>query len=138
IHLPNSEMKIPVVITCFLMVCVLNVGAQSLWSIDSLDHSIRTRLAVDSIGVSAWSDSLRTKVKARFDLDSLNLTHHIDSLRNLDFPTKTLQQKLDSLVAKKDALLKEVSDKKDGLLVKSRERVMAWRDKVREKLGVAG
>ena len=120
------------------MVCVLNAGAQSLWSIDSLDHSIRTRLAIDSIGVIAWSDSLRTKVKAQFDLDSLNLIHHIDSLRNIDLPINSLQQNLDSLVAKKDALLKEVDVKREILMTRSRERIIAWRDKVREKLGVTG
>ena len=131
-------MKVTVAITCFLLFCAAHLQAQSLPTPDSLEHAIRTRISLDSIHVIAWSDSLRTKVQARFDVDSLNLSHRIDSLRNIDLPTNSLQEKLDSLVAKKDGLLNEVESRKQSLMTKSREPIMTWRDKAREKVGVTG
>ncbi len=134
----NPQMNSSVVITYFLMVCVSSLHAQSLQTADSLEHFIRARISMDSISVITWSDSLRSKVKAGFDRDSLNLTHRLDSLRSIELPTNSIQQRLDSLVAKKDALLKEVEVKRESLMTQSRERIMAWRDKAREKLRVAG
>ena len=98
----NPQMNSPVVITYFLMVCVSILHAQSLQTVDSLEHFIRARISMDSISAITWSDSLRPKAKAGFDRDSLNLTHRLDSLRNIDLATNSLEQRLDSLVSKKD------------------------------------
>ena len=104
--------------------------------IDSLTQLTEAQFNVDQQKITTWSDSLKARIDVVHRLDSLELISKIDSLRNLDLPTLPYGQKLDSLLAKKDALLGEVETKKQELLSKTRSKLESWRNTVTEKLGL--
>ena len=104
--------------------------------LDSLVRLSQTQYALDSLKLNAWSDSLKSRIGIVHRMDSLDLVSKIDSLRNLDLPAVAYLQKLDSLVAKKDALIHEVETKEQEVLTQTRSKLETWRSAVAEKLGL--
>lgn len=107
---------------------------------DVLLEKIRERANVaqikDSLAITNWADSLYLKVSSKFSADSLGLTSKLDSLRSLGNPTENILSKLDSLSNKKNQLIREVEEKKQGLITKSKEKVNSWREKMESKAGM--
>jgi hypothetical protein len=104
--------------------------------LDSLVKLSETQYTVDSLKINVWSDSLKSRIGMLYQLDSLDLVSKIDSLRNLDLPASPDMQKFDSLLAKRDALILEVENKKQELLTQTRDKLETWRSKVADKLGL--
>jgi hypothetical protein len=104
--------------------------------LDSLARLTEMQYAADSIKLNVWSDSLESRIGMVYHVDSLDLVSKIDSLRNLDLPPLPYLQKFDSLMAKKDALVQEVENKKQELLTQTRGKLDTWRNSVAEKLGL--
>lgn len=107
---------------------------------DVLLEKIRERANVaqikDSLAITNWADSLHEKVFSKFSADSLRLTSKLDSLRSLGKSTESILSKLDSLSNKKNQLIREVEEKKQGLITKSKEKVNSWREKMESKAGM--
>ena len=130
-----------ITVTVVLLLGCLPLSAQQnlpsgVALIDSLTELSEAQFNVDQHKITTWSDSLKARIDVVHRLDSLELISKIDSLRNLDLPTLPYVQKLDSLLAKKDALLGEVENKKQELLGKTRSKLESWRNTVAEKLGL--
>ena len=130
-----------VILVLVLFLGILSLRAQqsprsSASVLDSLVSLSQTQYLLDSLKLSAWSDSLKSRIGVVHRMDSLDLASKIDSLRTLDLPTLPYVQKLDSLLAKKDALIQEVETKKHEVLTQTRTKLETWRNKVAEKLGL--
>ena len=106
-----------VILTLVMLLGTVSVRAQESRSssasvLDNLVRLSQFQSVFDSLKPNVWSDSLKAEIGIMHRTDSLNLVSKIDSLRNLDLPALPFQQKLDSLLAKRDALILEVENKK--------------------------
>ena len=103
-------------------------------SFDSLHEYTNLNRFKDSLKIITWADSMTMKVNTHFAKDQRYLSQKIDSLEHLKIPTARYQQKVDSLVGKKDALVAEINSKQKSLEQKVTHRYTEWEKSTRSKL----
>ncbi len=105
-----------------------------LHSYDSLHEYVNLNRFKDSLKIITWADSMTMKVNTHVTKDQLFLSQKIDSLQKLKIPTTRYQQKIDSLIGKKDALIVEINSKQKDLEQKVTHRYTEWEKSIRSKL----
>ncbi len=126
-------------LTVLLLLAVFSLRAQHeprsrTLALDSLVRLSENQYVIDSLKLNVWSDSLKSRIEMVYQSESIDLVSKIDSLGNLDLPSFPYLQKLDSLLAKKDALVQEVENKRQELLTQTRGKIETWRNRVAERL----
>jgi len=102
--------------------------------LDSLTNLVSVARWRDSLKVTRWSNTLRSRIEERFSL--ANVSGYGDSLRSIGISESTVMQKTDSLVHRKATLLTEVADKQAGLQENVNTRYDAWADGFRRKFNL--
>lgn len=102
---------------------------------DSLTTLANVRWLTDSLTVTAWADSLKTRVETTSNLELEKLYQASDSLTRLQLPTGRISAKVDSLQKSKANLLAEADAKKQTLLGTTKTNIDAWKQKWETTLG---
>ncbi len=105
-----------------------------LHSYDSLHEYANLNRFKDSLKIITWADSMTMKVNTHVTKDQRFLSQKIDSLQQLKISTTRYQQKIDSLIGKKDALIVEINSKQKTLEQKVTHRYTEWEKSIRSKL----
>ncbi len=109
-------------------------SSSSLHIYDSLHEYANLNRFKDSLKIITWADSMTMKVNTHFTKDQSDLSRKIDSLEHLKISTTRCQQKVDSLIRKKDALITEINSKQKDLKQKVTHRYTEWEKSARSKL----
>jgi hypothetical protein len=135
-----------VLLILFLTMFLFSVEAQvdsvrldkAKFKADSLLQLSNGHWLMDSLKIEQWSANIREKVNTQTLADSLGLKSKIDSLKKTDtgINIRPFEQKLDSVLAKKDHFIQEINSKQDALLKGSREKVQRWQSKIKGKWGI--
>jgi len=102
--------------------------------LDSLQSVANTNRWKDSLKITGWSDSLRSKINFRYS-DKV-IAKQMDSLRSINLPDDKIRHTSDSMLKKKEALLAEVNTKQQELQGKITGRYTAWSQNLRSRFNL--
>ncbi len=102
--------------------------------VDSLKTLANANRWRDSLSINAWSEDLQKKINSRFS--DAKLASFADSLRSVGVSKRRIRLKSDSLLRRKEGLLKEAQEKHKALQGKVSSRYQKWSEAVRRKFNL--